>query len=67
METNISRGWVLEIDGGEEFIVEDLIQWCDENNYHPYLLYRTYDKSDMNMMYGKRYYKDTRLKARLCP
>ena len=64
METTNNKSWVLEEESGRVLIVDDLIGWCDTNQLNTYLLYRTYDKSDMNNVMGKRYYNGYYLKGR---
>ena len=53
--------WLLEVEGGEEFVVEDLLGWCDTMGLHTFALYSTYDKTDWDKPYEKRYYKNYRL------
>ena len=64
METKTKNSWVLEDESGGVLVVEDLVSWCDSNQLNTHLLYRTYDKSDMNNVMGKRYYNGYYLKGK---
>lgn len=53
--------WLVETTGGETFLVQDLLKWCDTYGFNTYQFYRTYDKSDFTQTIGKRFYKEHRL------
>ncbi len=41
METK-QVGWEVETECGKCFVVEDLLEWCDNTGIAPYGVYRTY-------------------------
>ena len=59
------KGWVVETEEGELFVVEDLLEWCDNIGIAPYGVYRTYGA----FLYPKEerrpnFYKGYRIKGK---